>query len=547
MAHKFVPRKGFKKDKEQPVTEPNAAETPPPEGTIEEAAAPTPAASEPPPVDDDDAEVEVTPPKSFARGEARSAKDSILKKLPGKGIGPKSMPKLEPRKRPERRPSAPRGAFPTGYLAFISIGVFLVVGGVAVYLLSQVPGYHPGMAVTAPTRLDFTFVDNRRSDDKPDLSKLSDPTKERYDLYVPPDYSPDQGAAPLVLFLSDTSRPAGWSAWKEICVKNKVFFASPAGAGDDVAPAQRWKTTLDVLDEVRRKYKIDPDRTYIGGMWGGAREACHIAFTLPELFGGVVSVSGGGLMRDDPWLRYRVRERLSLAFVTTDKDRAEVYGLHSLLAKELKMRSEFWPIEGQAGRAMPSSDTLEKIFAWLEAGVKERQAITTKYPESRFPDEEPPNRHDWAKAYLAEARKRLNNPADFLSGLAQLLNASERWPDTQAGVEAKKLREEWKLKQQDRHWAEEEQKEQAAYDLLFARKLTKYLTSWDEIDQNEQNRIAWLGERRTDWENLAKARWQRISQLSPPGSEEKKEADKKLNEINVKNLFVPPIPAVSKK
>src|SRR5436309_2033442 len=92
MAHKFVPRKGFKKDKDQPAPEPSTSETPPPPEVPTEEVPPP----EPPPVEDEAEEAAAPPPKPAAKGERRSAKDSILKKLPGKGApaGPKSVPKF---------------------------------------------------------------------------------------------------------------------------------------------------------------------------------------------------------------------------------------------------------------------------------------------------------------------------------------------------------------------------------------------------------------------------------------------------------------------
>jgi hypothetical protein len=389
-------------------------------------------------------------------------------------------------------------------------------------------------------------VDGPVSQEKPDLMRLGlagyDSTKCRFDLYVPPDYTPSQ-AYPMVLFLSSDARTSGWSAWKEVCVKNKVIFASPAGAGDDVPRVQRWRTALDVLDEVRGKYKIDPDRTYIGGYWGGAREACQIAFTLPELFGGVVAVGGGELIRDEAWLRYRIRERLSLAWVTTDKDRAELAGLHNVLAKDLKIRSEVFPIEGSS-RAMPSGAQVETIFAWLDdpEAVKQRQAIAAKYPGSRFPDD-PHSRSEWAKAYLHEAEKRMKDPADNVSGMAQLLVCADRWRGTESALKARELSGELMTKE----IAKDAEKEQHDYDLAFARKLTAYLISFDQIDYGEIAKFPWLNERRTEWEKKATDRWQRISQQSEPGSEEKKEADKWLHEITTKAKFSPPVPVVNKK
>lgn len=549
MAHKFVPRKGFKKDKdaspapEHEPAEAAGADTPPPEPAAEEVAPPPPLEPEPEPASSDD------PPASKPKFKGRSAKDSILNKLPGKAklkaAGPASKPAFL-KKRPDRPPPRARSGVPLLGLALVSVAVFLLVGGgLAIFLLTQVPGYQGSLPVTAPTRLDWTFVEGRQSLEKPDpVMTVYDSAKNRFELYVPPDADASQ-PLPMILFLSADPRPAGWSGWKQVCIDKRVIFASPANAGDDMPLWHRTRVALDVLDTVRRKHNVDPDRTYIAGMFGGARAAVRIAVALPELFGGVIAVSGGSLMRDEAWLRYRARERLSFAWVYGEKDpgRNEVEKLLHPLFDQLKIRSRMWEVAGQSGRAMPPTATFAEIFDWLQEGPKDRPATVDRFPTSHLAGAAAaPSREEWSKLYLDEAKERLRARETYTSGVAQLALAHERWLGLPAAREAERLYQQEQADHPERF--QDDFREQREFDIVLAKLLTAYLSKHDAIDYAEIGRLGWMQERQDEWQKLVKQLWRRIGDLG--SDDEKKEAAKNLAAI-AKGSLQQPTPTTAPK
>src|SRR5207248_6316496 len=125
---------------------------------------------------------------------------------------------------------------------------------------------------------------------------------------------------PLVLFISPGNQPGGWSAWQKVCETQRVLFASPFSAGNEVSAGQRARIILDVLDDVRRQYRVDPEQTYLTGFSGGGRMACAIAFALPEYFGGVAPICGTNPLPGSAYLRHRVHDRLAVAFITGETD-----------------------------------------------------------------------------------------------------------------------------------------------------------------------------------------------------------------------------------
>src|SRR5439155_25476681 len=107
---------------------------------------------------------------------------------------------------------------------------------------------------------------------------------------------------------------------QKACEDRGALFCAAYGAGESAAPGQRVRAILDVLDDVRRRYHVDADQTYLAGNAGGGRVACAIAFALPEFFGGVIVAGDGAQLNGLEYLRWRVRDRLSVALATAGKD-----------------------------------------------------------------------------------------------------------------------------------------------------------------------------------------------------------------------------------
>src|SRR5579871_85802 len=146
-------------------------------------------------------------------------------------------------------------------------------------------GFQAEMAVSRPTRLDWQFVAAEFGKDAARLPHFYLSVRQRYQLYVPPAYKPGT-TWPLLVFLSPGDDPLGWRYCQKLCEDKDVFFCAAYGAGNNTPPGQRVRLILDVLDDVRRRFAIDPDRTYLAGFSGGGRLACTIAFAMPEYCGG---------------------------------------------------------------------------------------------------------------------------------------------------------------------------------------------------------------------------------------------------------------------
>lgn len=324
-------------------------------------------------------------------------------------------------------------------IAFLSLWAFSPVASAAADV-----GFQPEVKVSAPTRIDWEFAVGSFGIDKPKLPAEYDSRRQRYQLFVPKDYTSKKDW-PLVLFISPGDDPLGWRFWQKPCEDLGMLFCAPYGAGNVVPVDQRTRMVLDALDDVRRRYRIDPDQTYLAGFSGGGRMACALAFALPEYFGGVIPVCGTNPLQALPALRHRVRDRLAVAFVTGSGDfnRKENQDYMFPYFQDLGIHSRLWVVP-KMGHSVPGSDVLAEVHAWLAEDRKRRQTDAKTFPGLAAAPDEVKTRAQQATGQLEAAEAELKNPERTWPAVALLEGVVQRWGKTDAADQARKLLEQIK-------------------------------------------------------------------------------------------------------
>jgi pimeloyl-ACP methyl ester carboxylesterase len=200
---------------------------------------------------------------------------------------------------------------------------------------------------------------------------------------------------------------------------------------------------LDVFDDVRRHYRVDPDQTYVVGFAGSARVAISLAFALPECVGGVVAISGFGPMNDLPYLRHRVRDRLSVALVAGAGElaRNDLENYDRPLLEAMDVRSRLW-ILARPGAAIPSAEALTEIHGWLAEDLPRRRADAKARPSLAVAPDEVPTPLQQASRLVDAAVADLPDPGRTWHAVALLEGVQARWPDNAAAARARKLLDE---------------------------------------------------------------------------------------------------------
>jgi pimeloyl-ACP methyl ester carboxylesterase len=309
--------------------------------------------------------------------------------------------------------------------AFKWAALALLVAGAA-GAADPATGYQPERRVRQSTTLGWAFAAGKGAK----LPREHDSRKVRYQLFVPESYKADR-TWPLVVFVPPGDAPLGWKSWSGPCKKGDYLFCAPYGAGGDCPPAQRVRILCDVLEDVCRDYRIDPDRTILVGQDNGAAVAFRLAAALPESFGGVVLINGDGPLPPLEHSLSRLAGRLSVALIAGEKERARarVEKYFAPLLSEMKVRSKLWldPVkEGENPRAA----TLEGALDWLQADLKRRSADTKEHAASG------------PTSVLEQARKESLQARTLLRATATLEWLTERYPATSTARKAKEVLDE---------------------------------------------------------------------------------------------------------
>lgn len=309
------------------------------------------------------------------------------------------------------------------------------------HALASLAGAQPrDVKVSGPTRLDWEFVAAGFGDDPiADVPADYDSKKQKYQLFVPNEFAATK-AWPLIAFISPGPGPVGWPNFESVCAREGILFCSPYKAGNATRPGPRIRIILDMVDDVRRRFPIDPNQTYIGGFSGGGRMACSIGFAMPEIFAGIMPVCGTNPIKSMQYLRHRLVDRVSVAFVTGQKDfnRSEHDQWMAPYLKELDIRTQFWVVPGM-GHDIPQGAVMEEVVGWLAADLKRRRTDAQTRPKLNLKFDEAFRDGAEADRLLAAARSELQDKDRLWQGVSLLLAVVKRWPDSAAAGTSQEL------------------------------------------------------------------------------------------------------------
>jgi len=200
-----------------------------------------------------------------------------------------------------------------------------------------------------------------------------DVAKERFAVYVPRGAPPPNGYAVLV-FIPPWSEAALPRDWPRILDKHGMIFVSAANSGNDADTLDR-RIPLALLgyENIRRRYPVDANRVYVGGLSGGSRVALRVALAYPDLFRGALLNAGSdpvggntGLTIPPADLFRRFQDSTRIVFLTGERDEVNVHN-DLLAAKSLRK----WCALDQETLAMPRRGHEIADAAGLDRALRE--------------------------------------------------------------------------------------------------------------------------------------------------------------------------------
>jgi pimeloyl-ACP methyl ester carboxylesterase len=115
--------------------------------------------------------------------------------------------------------------------------------------------------------------------------------EETFDLFVPSD--PGDPGYGVMVFIWPGDEMSMPSSWRRLFEERHLIFiaARRSGNGQNVLE-RRLPLALHGLEYVKRHYRIDPQRVYLGGFSGGSRVAQKLALGYPDIFRSLMLVGG---------------------------------------------------------------------------------------------------------------------------------------------------------------------------------------------------------------------------------------------------------------
>lgn len=114
---------------------------------------------------------------------------------------------------------------------------------------------------------------------------------ERFALYVPAQ-APPNGYA-LLVFVPPWNEAKVPPSWIPVLNRHGMILVSAANIGNDASVLDRRDpVSLLAATNVMARYRVNPQRVYVGGFSGGSRVALRLALGYPDLFHGALLDAG---------------------------------------------------------------------------------------------------------------------------------------------------------------------------------------------------------------------------------------------------------------
>src|SRR4051812_27757803 len=136
--------------------------------------------------------------------------------------------------------------------------------------------------------------------------QLKDPSEIEYDLttesfevYIPKGYNGDSPFG-LFVWVSASNKGDVQANWKEVLDKHKLIWIGANNSGNPRTMLVRMGLAFDAVAGMKKKYKIDDQRIYVGGGSGGGKIATILGVAFPDVFRGGFYFVGSDCYRNVP-------------------------------------------------------------------------------------------------------------------------------------------------------------------------------------------------------------------------------------------------------
>jgi len=197
-------------------------------------------------------------------------------------------------------------------------------------------------------------------------------------IFCPPSYTGDQTPHGIYINISAGDRPIGMpKGLGKVMEDLSMIYASPSGTSNARSDVRRIALVLDTLATLRKTYKIDESRIFVGGVSGGGAMSALIAVNYPEFRASLCQVRNFIIPHamcvpyvEESDVRKIARRGQAYAWITGDKD--SNHGSIVLCAKQFEDQgfvSKLFDVPGM-GHTSASAKTFDEALRWAESASK---------------------------------------------------------------------------------------------------------------------------------------------------------------------------------
>src|SRR5262249_6396828 len=162
-----------------------------------------------------------------------------------------------------------------------------------------------------------------------------------YSLRVPPEYPPARRYPAVVVLHAGKGPDSAINEWAAEAARRGYVLIAPEYMAKDEPPEYHYTPSelaaaQLALRDARKRYSIDGDRIFVAGQLTGANMAWDLALSHPDLFAGVVVISGLPAKYVPRYLGHH--ERMPLFFVIGDLAPAANEFIYSKYIKPLILK-----------------------------------------------------------------------------------------------------------------------------------------------------------------------------------------------------------------
>lgn len=231
--------------------------------------------------------------------------------------------------------------------------------------------------VFSPTTFDRLQRFQQHIGKKP-VEQTVDLSAERYDIWVP-ETRPERGYG-LLVFVSPVPRWDLTRDWKKELDRAGIIYVSARRSGNaENVYERRIPLALHALENIRARYPVDADRTYVSGFSGGSRTAVRIAAAYADVFHGALLVGGAKVIGEEDFapppieLMTLLQRRMRVVYSTGGNDTPnrvlDARGRHEM--EKRCVAGVFDISQRRLDHWVPLARTLRKAIERLDAPLAE--------------------------------------------------------------------------------------------------------------------------------------------------------------------------------